>query len=63
LISQFPPYIQLESAQPGKMPVAERITQEVICLPIYPDLNKKDVDEICSILLKTCKSVFNGNKN
>jgi dTDP-4-amino-4,6-dideoxygalactose transaminase len=63
LISQFPSYNQLESAQPGKMPVAERTTQEVICLPIYPDLNNKDVDEICSILLKTCKSVVNGNKN
>jgi dTDP-4-amino-4,6-dideoxygalactose transaminase len=39
LISQFPAYRGLESALPGKLPVAERITEEVLCLPIFPDLD------------------------
>jgi dTDP-4-amino-4,6-dideoxygalactose transaminase len=50
LISQFPTYRGLESAQPGKMPVAERVTEEVICLPIYPDLDIDSPDRISAIL-------------
>lgn len=50
LISQFPTYRNLESALPGKMPVAEKITEQVICLPIYPDLDLKQIRFICSIL-------------
>jgi dTDP-4-amino-4,6-dideoxygalactose transaminase len=52
LISQFPTYQFLESAKPGKMPVAERIAEQVICLPIYPDLREDDVLRICNILKK-----------
>jgi dTDP-4-amino-4,6-dideoxygalactose transaminase len=50
LISQFPTYKGLESAQPGKMPVAERITEEVICLPIYPDLELEQATAIGQII-------------
>ena len=50
LISQFPSYRSLDSAQPGKMPVAEKTTEEVICLPIYPDLNKRIIQVIIKIL-------------
>jgi dTDP-4-amino-4,6-dideoxygalactose transaminase len=50
LISQFPTYRGLESAQPGKMPVAERVTEQVICLPIYPDLDEEMVNMICKML-------------
>jgi dTDP-4-amino-4,6-dideoxygalactose transaminase len=50
LISQFSTYRGLESAQPGKMPIAEKISQEVLCLPIYPDLGIESVDKICSII-------------
>jgi dTDP-4-amino-4,6-dideoxygalactose transaminase len=50
LISQFPAYRGLESAQPGKMPVAERITEEVLCLPIYPVLDLEIVHSIGEIL-------------
>jgi dTDP-4-amino-4,6-dideoxygalactose transaminase len=39
LISQFPTYRGLESAQPCNLPVAEDITQKILCLPIYPDLD------------------------
>jgi dTDP-4-amino-4,6-dideoxygalactose transaminase len=50
LISQFPTYKGLESAQTGKMPIAEKITNEVICLPIYPDIETEIIDFIIGIL-------------
>lgn len=50
LISQFPMYGGLDSAQPGKMPVAEKIAEQVICLPIYPDLSVDDVNKICKLI-------------
>ena len=50
LISQFPTYRGLDSAHPGKMPIAERTTEEVICLPIYPDLTINYVNKICNII-------------
>ena len=53
LISQFPAYRGLESAQPGKMPVAERITEEVLCLPIYPVLDLEIVHSIGELLRTT----------
>lgn len=55
LISQFPTYKGLESALSGKLPVAEKVTEEVICLPIYPDLDSKDVNRIISLLKKLKK--------
>ncbi|HNU17780.1 MAG TPA: DegT/DnrJ/EryC1/StrS family aminotransferase, partial [Saprospiraceae bacterium] len=50
LISQFPTYRGLESAQPGKMPVAERITEQVICLPLYPELSVDPLEVICKLI-------------
>jgi dTDP-4-amino-4,6-dideoxygalactose transaminase len=50
LISQFPTYRGLESAAAGKMPVAERITQEVLCLPIYSDLGTTEVETVIDLL-------------
>lgn len=55
LISQFPTYKGLESAQPGKMPIAERVCEQVICLPIYPDLELEVADRICSLLRNLSK--------
>jgi len=52
LISQFPAYKGLESAQPGNLPVAEDVTKRVLCLPIYPGLTEDDVNTIADIILK-----------
>jgi dTDP-4-amino-4,6-dideoxygalactose transaminase len=46
LISQIPSYRGLESALPGKMPVAESVTRKVLCLPCYADLDFEDVARI-----------------
>lgn len=50
LISQFPTYKGLESALTGKLPIAERITEEILCLPIYPDLENSTINSICNII-------------
>jgi len=50
LISQFSTYSGLDSAKPGKLPVAEDVAQQVICLPIYPDLDLDTIRYICSII-------------
>ncbi|HPP79970.1 MAG TPA: DegT/DnrJ/EryC1/StrS family aminotransferase [Deltaproteobacteria bacterium] len=50
LISQFPMYRGLESAQPGRLPAAEKATGEVLCLPVYPDLTDATVEHIVELL-------------
>jgi dTDP-4-amino-4,6-dideoxygalactose transaminase len=50
LISQFSPYKGLDSAKPENLPVAERIAEQVICLPIYPELDIKNVKLISKII-------------
>ena len=52
IISQFPTYRGLESALPGRLSVAEKITEQVICLPLYPELQTDTVDFICKIIQK-----------
>ena len=51
LISQFPTYRGLPSAKSENLPVAEEITQKVICLPIYPELTVENVKKI-SVLIR-----------
>ncbi|MEG1865347.1 MAG: DegT/DnrJ/EryC1/StrS family aminotransferase [Bacteroides sp.] len=46
LISTFSTYRDLESANPKKLPVALRMADSVICLPMYNSLNKSDVERI-----------------
>jgi len=50
LISQFPTYKGLESAQPGNLPVAEDVTRKVLCLPIYPELRESEANKIVEII-------------
>lgn len=47
LIPQFQYYRSNASADPQRYPVAERIGREVLCLPIYPDLEDEQVHRIC----------------
>ena len=50
LISQFSVYKNLPSAEAENLPVAEEMSGEVICLPIYPDLDRRNVERIIYIL-------------
>jgi len=50
LISQFPTYRGLPSAKPSNLPVAEAMAEQVICLPIYPDLGFNAIEKIITII-------------
>ena len=50
LISDFPMYRGLPSSTPFNLPVARKAANEVICLPIYPDLDILIVVEIARFI-------------
>lgn len=50
LISQFPSYRGLTSSNPDNLPIATRIADQVICLPIYPNLEIREIENICLLL-------------
>jgi len=47
LVSEFPMYKNLPSAKTKNLPKAVKMAEEVICLPIYADLNEEIVKYIC----------------
>ncbi|KAF0200316.1 MAG: DegT/DnrJ/EryC1/StrS [Bacteroidetes bacterium] len=50
LISQFPTYRGLSSSRPDNLPIATKIAEQVICLPIYPELSFDIVKSISEII-------------
>jgi len=50
LISDFPVYRELPSSAPERLPVARKMADEVICLPIYAELSPENVARIASLL-------------
>lgn len=50
LISQFPAYRGLPSAVPQNLPAAERITREILCLPLYGQLENHDREQVVYIV-------------
>ncbi|MFM2057737.1 MAG: UDP-4-amino-4-deoxy-L-arabinose--oxoglutarate aminotransferase n1 [Pseudomonadota bacterium] len=50
LISEFPMYRGLPSAQPERLPVATQASRQVLCLPIYPDLSDADQSRIIELI-------------
>ncbi len=50
LISDFPMYRGLPSAAHNNLPVARKVAQQVLCLPIYPGLRDDQVDRVIGIL-------------
>ncbi|MBI5116010.1 DegT/DnrJ/EryC1/StrS family aminotransferase [Candidatus Poribacteria bacterium] len=52
LCSHFSCYSSLPSADPARLPLAERVARQVLCLPIYGTLENGIVETICNILMK-----------
>jgi dTDP-4-amino-4,6-dideoxygalactose transaminase len=52
LISDMPMYRGLSSASQANLPVAELISQQVLCLPIYPDLVEGDQSHLIDIICR-----------
>ena len=50
LISEFPMYRGLPSADKAGLPVASLASSQILCLPIYPDLSLAKVQEIAAII-------------
>lgn len=50
LISQFPSYRGLPSSKNENLPIATKIAEQVICLPIFPALEPEQQDKIIEII-------------
>ena len=50
LISSFNMYKSLPGAEPANLHTATRVAEEVLCIPIFPDLNLTHVDNITEII-------------
>jgi dTDP-4-amino-4,6-dideoxygalactose transaminase len=56
LITSFPMYSYLPTASPSNLPIATRISNEILCLPIFPDLDLDKVRIITSFIRSHCKT-------
>jgi dTDP-4-amino-4,6-dideoxygalactose transaminase len=52
LISEFPTYRGMQSAQRNNLPVANEVAKKILCLPIYPELLQEDQDAIIELIRK-----------
>ncbi len=50
LISNFPMYNKLPSSEISNLSVATKVSEEVICLPLYSDLNQSEVERIVNTI-------------
>ena len=52
LISEFSTYKGLRSAGKDNLPVATKMSEQVLCLPLYSELKKEDVERIIQIIIQ-----------
>ena len=52
LISTFSTYRGCPGAEPSNLPVATRMAEQVICLPMHHALNKGDVNRIINVIIR-----------
>jgi len=52
LISEFTTYRGLDSARQENLPVAHRLANQVLCLPMYADLSDEDVMRVIDVIKK-----------
>lgn len=58
LISEFPMYRGLPSAEQFNLPTAKKIADQVLCLPIYPDLKEEQINVICKIIINSLSILY-----
>ena len=51
LISTFSTYRNLPSAAPANLPVATRVSNEVICLPMHHELSDEDINRVINLII------------
>ena len=52
LITAFDPYKDYPSATPENLPVATKIANQVICLPMHHALSEEDVERVVNCIVK-----------
>jgi len=52
LISSFSTYCGLPSAAPENLPVATKVANEVICLPMHHELSEEDINRVLEIVVR-----------
>lgn len=57
LCSNYPCYSDLPRSESENLPIAERVAERVLCLPIYGSLEREKVESICEVL-RTLPSAF-----
>jgi dTDP-4-amino-4,6-dideoxygalactose transaminase len=50
LCSSYSCYSSLPSANPQNLPVASRVAGNILCLPLYGDLDTEIIEKICQLL-------------
>jgi dTDP-4-amino-4,6-dideoxygalactose transaminase len=50
LCTHFSCYAALPSADPRNLPVAERVAERILCLPLYGTLEEDTVRTICAVI-------------
>ena len=55
LISNFPCYAHLMSSSAQNLPIANKLANNVLCLPIYPDLTDEDLVGIVNLIKIECR--------
>ena len=51
LISTFSAYKGLESANPSNLPVAHKLADQVLCLPMFADLDDEGVNRVINVIV------------
>ncbi|RLD73350.1 MAG: DegT/DnrJ/EryC1/StrS family aminotransferase, partial [Bacteroidetes bacterium] len=52
LISEFPPYNALPSAKQEFLPNAQKMAEQVICLPLYSEITEQALKKTCNVITK-----------
>ena len=52
LISDYSMYRVLPSARAENLPISNRVANEILCLPIFPDLSLQEVSRIINLILE-----------
>lgn len=55
LISSFPMYRALPSANTANLPVAHKAAEQILCLPIYPTLTKDDQQRVVEVIRQSAR--------
>jgi dTDP-4-amino-4,6-dideoxygalactose transaminase len=63
LCSQFQCYKQYPSSSPENLPVAEKITKQVLSLPLYSGLADEDIHKICDVIFSFRKYKYKSKIN